>query len=94
MNDNEIVQIDKLGNIVREFSSTKEASLLYEDSNKAYNTIKACLSNNTKSAYGYIWIYKSDLDSFNINNYIQLCKYFQHLVYFLKVVCLFRPVNV
>ena len=71
MNDNKIVQIDKLGNIVREFSSTKEASLLYEDSNKAYHTIKACLSNNAKSAYGYIWIYKSDLDSFNINNYIQ-----------------------
>lgn len=71
MNDNEIVQIDKLGNIVREFSSTKEASLLYEDSNKAYNTIKACLSNNIKSAYGYIWIYKIDLDGFNINNYIQ-----------------------
>ena len=34
-------------------------------------TIKSCLSNNIKSAYGYIWIYKSDLDGFNINNYIQ-----------------------
>jgi len=64
-----ILQIDRNGNIIKEWTGAREAgkSLNYSQSN-----IWSCLHRNMYSYKGYIWIFKSEYDnSFNLYDYIK-----------------------
>jgi group I intron endonuclease len=51
-----ILQLDKQNNIIQEFKSIKEAT----QNNSKFKTanISCCLNNRSKTAYGFVWVYK------------------------------------
>jgi hypothetical protein len=53
-----IIQLDKENNIINEFKSIEEA----ENSNPKFkrSNISCCLTNKSKTAYGFKWIYKKN----------------------------------
>lgn len=67
---NQVLQLDYFGNIIKKFHSPKEASLQFDNPENAYASITNCLLHNSKSAYGFIWLYQNEFDNFDINNYI------------------------
>lgn len=68
-NPEPILQIDLNGNILNEFVSAGEAGdYLGKDS---VSGIKRCCDGDKyKTAYGYIWIYRKDLDKFKLEDHV------------------------
>lgn len=56
-----VVQLTKLGQYVAEFSSCKEAQKVMGKINS--NNINQCCRGESKSAYGFIWVYKDEYDT-------------------------------
>ncbi len=59
INNTTVVQIDKEGNVVREFHSTAEICQAFNIARA--DNIRNVLKGKQKTAYGYIWKYKKDL---------------------------------
>lgn len=55
-----IIQLDKNGQYISEFNSCVQAQKAIGKDNS--NNINACCRGDTKSAYGFIWIYKDEYD--------------------------------
>lgn len=53
-----IVMIDLDGNIIQEFNSTTDASLILFGDKSKCSAISKCLTGKNKTAFGYIWRYK------------------------------------
>ena len=67
-NPEPVLQIDFSGNIIKEFWSVAQASKLNGiDGRGIYS---CCNKGISKTAGGYIWIYKKDYDSFDLNYYL------------------------
>ena len=72
-NPEPILQIDLEGNILNEFISSGEAGDYL--GKKSVSGIKRCCDGEKyKQAYGYIWIYKKDLDKFKLEDHITIHK--------------------
>ena len=72
-NPEPILQIDLNGNILNEFVSAGEAGdYLGKDSCSGIK--RCCDGDKYKKAYGYIWIYKKDLDKFKLEDHIIIHK--------------------
>ena len=72
-NPEPILQIDLKGNILNEFISSGEAGDYL--GKKSVSGIKRCCDGEKyKQAYGYIWIYKKDLDKFKLEDHITIHK--------------------
>lgn len=54
-----ILQYDLNGNFIKLWSSITEADFYY--ANRRGSSIGSCLRNRTKTAYGYIWKYESEM---------------------------------
>jgi hypothetical protein len=55
-----IIQIDKQNNIIKEWNYIREACTQFGgDINKIESNINGCLKNKQKTAYGFIWRYKT-----------------------------------
>ena len=72
-NPEPILQIDLEGNILNEFVSAGEAGD-YLGKDSVGGIKKCCDGNKYKQAYGYIWIYKKDLDKFRLEDHITTYK--------------------
>lgn len=72
-NPEPILQIDLEGNILNEFVSAGEAGD-YLGKDSVGGIKKCCDGNKYKQAYGYIWIYKKDLDKFILEDHITTYK--------------------
>lgn len=59
----EVICLSNDGNIVRIFSSIKEAGIWASGHNVGFSNISACLRGRTSTAYGYKWKYKNDDES-------------------------------
>ena len=66
-----IIQLSLDGEYIKKYNSTKDASATFPNTDKAYFNIANCLQHDSKSAYGYIWIYEDEYDVFDINNYVR-----------------------
>lgn len=55
-----VIQLTKLGKYVAEFNSCKEAQKAMGKINS--NNINQCCRGESKSAYGFIWVYKDEYD--------------------------------
>lgn len=55
-----IVQLSKSGQYIGEFPSCKAAQIAMNKRNS--NSINSCCRGDTKSAYGFIWVYKDEYD--------------------------------
>ena len=53
-----VIQLDKLGNILREFSSMTEAYIFLGVNPKTSSHISNCCKGTMKTYKGYIWKYK------------------------------------
>ena len=53
------LQYDKEGNFIAEYRTIKEAEIKFHPKGKWGNNIVNCCSGNQKTAYGYVWKYKS-----------------------------------
>ena len=72
-NPEPILQIDLDGNILNEFISSGEAGD-YLGKESAGGIKRCCDGEKYKQAYGYIWIYKKDLDKFKLEDHITIHK--------------------
>ena len=62
----EVVQLNKKGDFIKEFSSIREAGKsLNKDS---VSSISACCKEKSKTAYGYRWMYKTDYLKYKAEN--------------------------
>lgn len=77
-NPEPILQIDLQGNILNEFVSTGEAGD-YLGKTSVSGIKRCCDGNKYKKAYGYIWIYKKDLDNFKLEDHIAIHKSDTHV---------------
>ena len=72
-NPEPILQIDLQGNILNEFVSAGEAGD-YLGKTSVSGIKRCCDGDKYKQAYGYIWIYKKDLESFKLEDHITVHK--------------------
>lgn len=56
----EVIQIDLLGNTIREFSTMSEAYISLGVNPKTSSHISDCCKKKMKTYKGYIWKYKND----------------------------------
>lgn len=68
-NPEPILQIDFNGNIINEFISAGEAGD-YLGKGSVSGIKRCCEGDRYRQAYGYIWIYKKDLDKFKLEDHI------------------------
>jgi hypothetical protein len=62
-----VYQIDLNGNIVKLWSSARRAG---KELNIIQSVIWTCLNKTRKTYKGYIWLYESEIEEFNLNDYI------------------------
>lgn len=72
-NPEPILQLDLNGNILNEFISAGEAGD-YLGKESVCGIKRCCDGYKYKKAYGYIWIYKKDLDKFKLEDHITIHK--------------------
>lgn len=68
-----ILQIDLKGNVLNEFVSAGEAAN-YLGRTSSSGIKRCCEKDRYKTAYGYIWIYKRDLNMFKLEDHIIIHK--------------------
>lgn len=64
-----IFQIDMFGNIIKEWSGAREASKKLDIKQ---NCIWACCHHERLTYKGFIWILKSEINDFNVDNYVNI----------------------
>jgi len=70
-NIKKIVQLSLDGKFIKEWSSISEANKIYSKNGKGSSIPECCKKNGRqKTAYGYIWKYKSDYDEDDERRYI------------------------